>query len=55
LTPSQWKQLIIRMPRVINRHFLSPWGWTALVMGSIAATGLAWSAAYLCVRLMSSL
>jgi hypothetical protein len=43
------------MPRAIKRHFLSPLGWTALVTGSIAAIALAWSAAYVCVRLMSSL
>jgi len=30
-------------------------GWTVLVMGSIAAIALAWSAAYICVRLMNSL
>jgi len=47
--------LILHMPRAIKRQFLSPLGWTALVMGSIAAIAIAWSAAYLCVRLMSSL
>lgn len=41
------------MPRAIKRQFLSPLGWTALVMGSIAAIVLAWGAAYICVRLMS--
>jgi hypothetical protein len=41
------------MPRAIKRQFLSPLGWTALVMGSAAAVALAWIAAYVCVSLMS--
>jgi hypothetical protein len=41
------------MGRAIKRQYLSPLGWTALVMASIAAIALAWVAAYLCVQLMS--
>jgi len=43
------------MGRAIKRQqFLSPLGWGALVMASIAAVALAWLAAYVCVQLMSN-
>jgi len=44
-----------RMGRAIKRQqFLSPLGWGALVMASLAAVALAWVAAYVCVQLMSN-
>jgi hypothetical protein len=41
------------MGRAVKRHILSPRGWVLAVTVSLAAVLLAWTAAVLCVQLMS--
>lgn len=53
LTRARGRVLNIVMGRAIKRQFLSPVGWTAVIMASLAAVAIAWTAAYLCVQLMS--
>lgn len=53
LTVCRGGVLILAMGRAIKRQYLSPLGWAALAMASIAAIALAWTAAYICVQLMS--
>jgi len=53
LTHARDGVLNARMPRAIRRQILNIRGWALLVGLCIAAVVLAWTAAYVCVQLMS--